>query len=263
VSGVGTPCPEGVFTVNRFFPAVAVIGALVLSAPVAQAQEVAAGDWKQTVFIYGMGAAIDGDAQIGPLKLPVDVSISDLFDALKFGAMGSYRIENDEWSFMGDITYMTLGWNARGERGKVSGDLDIDQFTFMASAGRRLSPHVEGLLSLAYFNLSTDLAVRVLEQRQSASRDADWIDPLLGLQYAAPFADKWSYTLRGDIGGFGIGSDLSWQLLTVVRRQNTDRFSWFVGYRALGFDYEDGKGANFQHYDLTQQGPLAGIAISF
>jgi hypothetical protein len=249
--------------VNRFFSAVAAVGALVLSAPATQAQQASSGDWKQTVFIYGMGAAIGGDAQIGPLQLPVSVSISDLFDALKFGAMGAYRIENDEWSFTGDMTYMNLGWNPRGKRGNVSGDLGIDQFTFMATAGRRFSPYVEGLVSLAYFNLSTDLEVRVLQQRASASRDADWIDPLLGLAYAVPFAGKWTYSLRGDIGGFGVGSNLSWQLLTVVRRQNTDRFGWYLGYRALGFDYEDGQGKNYQHYDLTQQGPLAGVAFSF
>jgi hypothetical protein len=253
---------EGDLIVNKLFSAVAAIGALALFAPTTQAQQ-ASSEWKQTVFIYGMGAAIDGDAQIGPLKLPVDVSISDLFDALKFGAMAAYRTENDEWSFEGDVTYMNLGWSPSGPRGNVRGQLDIDQLTVMATAGHRLSPHVEGLVSLAYFNLSTDLEVRVLEQRTRASRDADWIDPLLGLAYAVPFADKWTYSLRGDIGGFGVGSDLTWQVLTAVRRQNSERFGWYVGYRALGYDYEDGKGAHYQHYDLTQQGPLAGIAISF
>lgn len=61
---------------------------------------------------------------------------------------------------------------------------------------------------------------------------------------------------------FIVGSDLTWQVLTTVRRQNTDRFGWYLGYRAIGFDYEDGKGRNYQRYDLTQQGPLAGISFS-
>jgi hypothetical protein len=89
------------------------------------------------------------------------------------------------------------------------------------------------------------------------------VDPLIGLAYATPFAGKWTYSLRADIGGFGFGSDLTWHVLTTLRRQNTDRFSWYVGYRAISFDYEDGEGINFQRYDLTQQGPVAGIAISF
>jgi hypothetical protein len=251
-----------VFIMRKRFSAVAAVLALTLCAPTTQAQE-ASGGWKQTVFLYGMGAAIDGEAQIGPLSLPVDVSISDLFDALRFGAMAAYRAENDVWSFEGDVTYMNLGVNQNGPREKVRGELGTDQLTVMATAGRRLGPHVEGLLSLAYFDLSSDLQVQVLNQRLRARSSADWIDPMIGLAYAVPFAGKWSYSLRGDIGGFGVGSDLSWQLLTAVRRQNTDRFGWYLGYRAIGFDYQDGSGRNFQRYNLTQQGPLAGIAISF
>lgn len=246
---------------RRLFSAVAACVALV-AATTTQAQE-ASSDWKQTVFIYGMGAAIDGTAQIGNLELPVDMSISDLFDALKFGAMAAYRIENDVWSFEGDVTYMNLGVDQSGPREKVRGELDTEQLTVMATAGRRISPYVEGLFSLAYFDLSNDLEVQVLNQRQRASRDADWIDPLVGLACAVPFAGKWTYSLRGDIGGFGVGSDLTWQVLTTVRRQNTELFGWYIGYRAIGFDYEDGQGRNYQRYDLTQQGPLAGISFSF
>jgi hypothetical protein len=247
---------------RKRFSAVAVVLALTLCAPTTQAQE-ASGGWKQTVFLYGMGAAIDGEAQIGPLRLPVDVSVSDLFDALRFGAMAAYRAENDVWSFEGDVTYMNLGVNQNGPRERVRGELGTDQLTVMATAGRRLSPHLEGLLSLAYFDLSSDLQVQVLNQRLRARSSADWIDPMFGLAYAVPFAGKWSYSLRGDIGGFGVGSDLTWQVLTAVRRQNTDRFGWYLGYRAIGFDYQDGSGRNYQRYNLTQQGPLAGIAISF
>ena len=246
---------------RKLFSAVVACVALV-AATTTQAQE-ASGDWKQTVFIYGMGAAIDGTAQIGNLELPVDMSISDLFDALKFGAMAAYRAENGVWSFEGDVTYMNLGVDQNGPREKVRGELDTEQLTLMATVGRRISPYVEGLFSLAYFDLSNDLEVQVLNQRLGASRDADWIDPLIGLAAAVPFAGKWTYSLRGDIGGFGVGSDLTWQVLTTVRRQNTELFGWYIGYRAIGFDYEDGQGRNYQRYDLTQQGPLAGISFSF
>jgi len=43
------------------------LGAL---APLAHAQQ-ATGDWRQTVFLYGMGTLIEGDAQVGPLQVPV------------------------------------------------------------------------------------------------------------------------------------------------------------------------------------------------
>ena len=63
-------------------------------------------DWQHTVFIYGMGAGIDGDAQIGPVEVGIDASMSDVLDALEFGAMLAYRADNGTWSFTGDATFM-------------------------------------------------------------------------------------------------------------------------------------------------------------
>ncbi len=250
---------------RNFLSGFAVAGVLALSAPSTWAQEAAAdsGEWKQTVFLYAMGVAIDGTSQIGPLQLPMDLSMSDVFDALKFGAMAAYRVENDDWSLTGDVTYMNLGWSPSGPRGKVRGELGMDQLTLMATVGRRLTPNLEALASVAYFDLSTDLEVRVLNQRATASRDADWVDPMLGVALTVPFAGKWTYSFRYDFGGFGVGSQLTTQLLTAVRHQNSDKFSWYLGYRALSYDYETGKGVDYQRYNLTQQGPLAGVSFSF
>ena len=78
------------------------------------------GDWRQTVFLYGMGAMIEGDAQVGNLQVDVDMNLSDFFDNLKFGAMAAYRIEDDEWSFSGDVTYMNLGASKTTQQGRAS-----------------------------------------------------------------------------------------------------------------------------------------------
>jgi hypothetical protein len=246
---------------NRFSPwALAVL--LGAFAPLAQAQS-DSGGWRQTVFLYGMGATIDGDAQIGPLEVPVDVGMSDFFDTLKFGAMAAYRIQNDEWSFAGDVTYMNLGSSQTTQQGRASLGLDTEQWTVMATVGRRVAPHLEALLSLAYFDLSADLRVRLLQQVRTASSDASWVDPLVGLNYEIPVSGKWRYTLRGDVGGFGFGSDLTWHALTKFTYQQSDRLTWYVGYRAIAYDYEEGQGLKYERYDLVQHGPGAGIAFHF
>ena len=248
-------------SLNRFSPwSIAML--LAVFAPLAQAQD-GSGDWRQTVFLYGMVPMIEGDAQVGNLQVDVDSNMSDFFDNLKFGAMAAYRIENDQWSFGGDMTYMNLGQSKRTEQGRASASLDVDQFTFMATAGYRVMPNLEALFSLAYFDLSADLRVRLLQQVRTASRDASWVDPLVGLNYEIPVSGKWRFTLRGDIGGFGVGSDLTWHALTKFTYQQSDRFDWYVGYRAIAYDYEDGSGRNFQNYDLVQHGPGAGIAFHF
>lgn len=245
--------------------ALAAVAGMATTSP-AQSQEQAgaltpSGEWRQSVFLYGMGAMIEGDAQVGPLEVPVDVSLSDFFDALEFGAMAAYRVENGTWSFTGDVTYMSLGGGKETEQGRASARLDNEQITVMATAGRRITPHLEALVSLAYFDVNADARVRVLQQVATANRDADWFDPLIGFNYEVPIRGKWRYTLRGDIGAGG--SDLTWHALTKFTRQNSDRFGWYIGYRAISYDYEDGSGRDYVRFDLTQHGPGAGISFSF
>lgn len=241
--------------------AVALAASLMMTAT-ALAQD-ASSEWRQTVYVYGMGVNIDGEAQIGPVTVDVDKSISDVFDALKFGAMAQYRIENGTWSFAADATYMSLGDRGTGPQGIVGARINTDQLTVMGTVGRRVSPRVEALFSLAYFDLSADLRVGAAGQTVSASRDADWVDPLIGLNYKSQLDEKWLLSLRGDIGGFGVGSDLTLHGWATLVRQQTPTFSWYLGYRYISYDYETGSGINFQRYDLSQQGPGAGVAWSF
>lgn len=228
----------------------------------ALADEASSG-WRHTLIVYGMGAAIDGTAQVGDIVVPVEISIPEVFDALEMGGMAAYRMENDTWSISGDVTYMGLGGKATGQAGRFRADLDMDQLTVMGTLGRRISPKTEVLFSLAYFDLTTDVVARLLRESRKASAGVDWIDPSVGLQYVTPLSDKWSLTARGDVGGFGIGSDLLLHGYLTLHRRQTDRFGWFVGYRVIAFDYEDGKGSRYQRYDLTEQGPGAGITIRF
>jgi len=246
----------------------AVVVALFAASGAAHADE---GAWQHTLVIYGMGAAIDGEARIGELKVPVDVSISELFDALEFGAMGAYRADNGTWSFTADATFMALGGTSKSERGRIKGDVDVDQNTLMLTVGRKWTPQLEALFSLSWFDLSNQLKLTIISPItgnttvRKASADASWVDPMLGLVYQVPFRDDWRFALRGDVGGFGIGSDLSYQLLATAHWQSSGSVGVVFGYRLIAFDYEDGRrGARgYERYDLTEQGPLVGVTIAF
>lgn len=246
-------------------PRIAALAAVLslLFLPSGAAAEDTAASWRHSVVLYGMGAAIDGTAQIGPVEVPVDVSVSELFDALEIGAMGAYRAENGTWSVTADATFMGLGGTASTEGGRVKGDLDLDQMTLMGTVGRRLTDHLEALVGLAYFDLSTQLATSGPLDTRQAEAEADWVDPTVGLAYHRPFAGAWRLNLRGDLGGFGVGSDLLVHLLANVQWQATEKAGLLFGYRYIAFDYEDGEGLGRQRYDLAQQGPVVGLSFSF
>ena len=73
------------------------------------------------------------------------------------------------------------------------------------------------------------------------------------------FADKWKLAGRGDIGGFGVGSDFAWQGLAAVNWQPFKYVSFIGGYRALYQDYEEGSGLDYFRYDVTIHGPVVGL----
>ena len=68
------------------------------------------------------------------------------------------------------------------------------------------------------------------------------------------------------MGGFGVGSELMYHLLANVEWRASESVGMVFGYRLIDIDYEDGNnslGGNYEKYDLTEQGPLVGVSISF
>ncbi len=73
--------------------------------------------------------------------------------------------------------------------------------------------------------------------------------------------------LRGDVGGFDVGSQFSWNVLATYSWQIGVHYgvtySGLLGYRALSVDFEKGSGANKYDYDVIQHGPLLGLTVGF
>jgi len=96
---------------------------------------------------------------------------------------------------------------------------------------------------------------------QGASRSflRTWIDPVIGFRYRAHLTD-WLFVIgRGDIGGFGANSELTWQAFAGVGAQISRWGALIAGYRAIGYEYNQ---AGFS-YDVTTYGPVVGFECHF
>ena len=80
----------------------------------------------------------------------------------------------------------------------------------------------------------------------SRSGDLEWVDPVVGARIRHQFASGSEFNLLGDVGGFGAGSEFSWQAVATygfdANAFGTTMRS-VVGYRALSVDYSE----NTQH----------------
>jgi hypothetical protein len=94
---------------------------------------------------------------------------------------------------------------------------------------------------------------------QSFARADYWFDPYIGMRGRYNFNKVFYTAVRGEIGGFGIGSDLMWQVEGVIGCNLTRNIFTEIGYRALSFDYEN-DGLTF---DTITHGPQITTGIVF
>jgi hypothetical protein len=93
----------------------------------------------------------------------------------------------------------------------------------------------------------------------SVAPEKTFVDPILALRFNTPIADRWSVLSYADVGGFGVGSDLTWQAAVTANYQATDNLFLSFGYRHLYLDYQDG-GTVFEG---AMSGPLIGATWQF
>jgi hypothetical protein len=239
-------------------PQTALLGlALLASAPLQAAE------WKHELAPYLWGSSMNGASGIGDLTVNVDASFGDILDNLEMGFMGVYRASREKLSVTADVVYMGLGSTGTGPQGYVRGDVEMDQLAVEVDVGYELAERFVVFGGLRYNDLSLELDTTGPLGTRSADADESWVDPVIGVHYTIPFADDWSVMLRGDIGGFGVGSDFAWQAVTTLRWQASPRIGALAAYRYMDMDYEDGEGSNAFKYDLAFSGPALGIVFTF
>ena len=232
-------------------------------APAAAPGGGAAAGWRHEVALYLLAAGLDGEVTVRGLDADVDVSFSDIMENLEAGGMAAYRGTNGRWAVMANGVFMGLGATKDGRLGGRT-DVDVDQAALEIDGTYRLNERLELLFGVRGRAIDVTAAVDsppLPETRESA--DQRWIDPLVGLRVGVPMGGKWSFIGRGDIGGFGVGSDLAWQVIARFDWRITPRFGASFGYQILDEDFEEGDGADRFRYEVTTLGPVVGVTFSF
>jgi hypothetical protein len=119
---------------------------------------------------------------------------------------------------------------------------------------------VDRVVNAANAGIANQLAVRLNKSlSQTLSKDDYWFDPYVGLRARYNFNKTYYTAVRGEIGGFGVGADLMWEVETVVGINLTRSIFTEIGYRALGGNYENN---NFR-FDAVMHGPQITTGITF
>lgn len=236
--------------------------ALVAAAPAAgqasAADQSGAGQWQFGITPYFMGASMSGTAGIAGQEMKVDLSASDIFENLKFGMMGTALARKGNWGLGFDGMWASLGATTPADPA-FTVDGDQGQFGFY---GVRQLARVADLSVGLRWNIISNALGREGVPRPLASDTVQWLDPLVGLNLHLPAGRRLRAALYAEIGGFGLGSDLAWQLCPTTGVQASRRFGLDFGWRWLAADDESGSGASAFKWDVIQQGPVLGLAFA-
>ena len=242
---------------------------VLLSLVTLSAQAQSGDDWKYSIEPYLLGASIDGDATLGRAAgVPVAVSTDQILENLEAAFMLNFEARFDNgWGVVFDYGFMDLGADTTvGLGGVVSAS--VRQAILEAIATRRLDV-AAGRLELFGGVRWWDNRVRgsfdpaIVEGSLSTEINEDWVDPIVGLRWTRGLSDRWEIRLRGDVGGFGVGSDFTWAANAAVYFRMSERMFLDLGYRALYVDYANDKAsdAGAFAYDTTTHGPILGFAV--
>jgi hypothetical protein len=119
---------------------------------------------------------------------------------------------------------------------------------------------VSRIVAAAQARIADQLAYTLdTKLHQSIARQDDWFDPYLGLRGRYNFNKAFYTAVRGEIGGFGVGADLMWEVEGVLGINLTRSIFTEVGYRALGGNYEN----DGFRFDAVMHGPQITTGMTF
>lgn len=217
--------------------------------------------------------------------------------------MTAFEVRNDRFAILGDFVYMKIGANKGAARvvtlgpiatldvsanldatvkmiiTELAGAYEIARWGSPAATMSSIDVYGGGRLwwqqAEASLNVGATLAAQLPQHAFSISGDraiarsgdVTWIDPMVGLRLRHQFTPGHELTVSGDVGGFGAGSQFSWQAVGAYRfefhRTASTTWSGLLGYRALYVDYSKGEGTTLYAFDMLQHGPIVGLSLRF
>ena len=250
--------------------------------------------WTMDVMPYAWAPFLKGQTIINGRVADIDFTPIDVLknlDALPF--MGYAEARKDRVSFYGDVFYAKLGASGSLIRARnfgpigvgvnISGDGEFEQLVAEFGGSYEVAKWNSGagftafdvIGGFRYWRQELEVGVSatgainiaglqlVGGRAVARSGSVDWLDPLVGFRVRHGFAPGQEVFFRADVGGFDVGSELTWNVLGAYKFdfsvQNGVTYSGLLGYRILDIDYTKSS----YSYDVLQHGPVMGLSLRF
>jgi hypothetical protein len=252
---------------------------------------------------YGWLISVSGSITARGQTVDINASFIDLVQKSQSvgGLTGYFEADKGEAGMYVDFVYTSLGFGANntGYRNPIAGlkittsaSAALTYKVFIIEVGgvyelfrwqhsEHSSTAIDGVMAARYWNNSVaasfdatanvDLSHRHLDRSFGiAIARADtiqWVDPVFGVRVRHQFTPHQEFIVRGDIGGFGLGSQFSWQAVAVYSYawdlDGGQKLAALLDFRALGVNYSSGSGLDTVGINEMLYGPIIGVSYRF
>jgi hypothetical protein len=220
--------------------------------------------WHITLTPYLWFPAFYGNLGFPNRNLQVHADAGSLLAHFRFGLMGDVDVRR-KWFVAGvDMFWVRLGDNKPIplEAGVTTANVKVWEFILTPEVGVRFVDQqrikVDFLTGLRYWHLGTSLAFNPSALGLSFSRSDNWVDPLVGGRIQALLSDKIVLNLIGDVGGWGTGSLIDYEVGGLLGYKIKPTVTLLGGYRYLRVDYRSG----LFLFNVHDPGVLFGVTIN-
>lgn len=225
--------------------------------------------WNFSLEPYAWGPGAYGDIDIGRLpSAKIDTSTIDILRKLNWGAFLRGELRKGRWGLLGDGFYAKFSSSiATSGNYYSSAEAELEQsMVSLALAYRVVSAknffadiYAGGRYNYLGASLSATKADPALPLPTYVSRSRSWLDPIIGLRGQYNFTDWLFAAAQGDVGGFGAGSQLTWNTQATLGVNFTRNIALEAGYRYMFIDYNKDKFL----YRVNMPGVFAGLIFKF
>lgn len=223
-------------------------------------------NWDIQFRPYLWAADLDGTIGVGRQRADIDISFGDYLSDIEatWASTIDVRRKGSRWSFFLDTLYLKLGPDAPQTAGAVTvTDVTIEQLLIDGWVGYRVAEWDEGwfdlLGGLRYQSLDNEIDFTNAGVFGRVGGSQDWLDPHFGARAKHYLSPKWYCGALIDVGGFGVGSELSVETGAGFGYHLSDCVALELSYRFLYVDYDS---ASFV-YDVKTHGIFTGLAFYF
>jgi hypothetical protein len=208
-------------------------------------------EWHLAVSPYLWFPGVHGTLGASGRDASFSASPSDLLSHFRFGLMGTVEARRNRLLVPIDLMWIRLSDDKAFPFPPgllaTSANFTATEFILTPNIGVRLinskKVTADFLAGIRYWHFGESVSFSPSILNLNFSRSQNWVDPVVGGRIGVALSRKAVFTMAGDVGGWGTGSQLEYQVVGLLGYKLKPNMTLQGGYRYLYVDYTEGGSA--------------------